>query len=229
MEYIITGIKEAFDLLLSFDGETYKIIFLSIYVSFFSTIISSLIAVPIGLVFATKEFRLKKLWTRILYTLMGIPPVVVGLIVSLFLSRRGPLGELQLMFTPTAMIIAQSILVIPIITGIIFNNFKEKAGEIINVSKTLGAGKFYTFILLINEMRVYVLIALVTGFGRAISEVGAVMIVGGNIKGHTRVMTSFIAMNNSMGNYSQSIAMGFVLLTLSFVTNSMLYMFGMED
>jgi len=229
LEYIITGIKEAFDLLLSFDGETYKIIFLSIYVSLFSTIISSLIAVPIGIVFATREFKLKKLSTRILYTLMGIPPVVVGLIVSLFLSRKGPFGELQLMFTPTAMIIAQSILVIPIITGIIFNNFKEKAGEIINVSKTLGANRLYTFVLLIKEMKVYLLIALVSGFGRAISEVGAVMIVGGNIKGHTRVMTSFIAMNNSMGNYSQSIAMGFVLLTLSFITNSILYMFGMEE
>ncbi|WBW99744.1 ABC transporter permease [Oceanirhabdus sp. W0125-5] len=215
--------------MLSFDGETYKIIVLSIYVSFLSTIISSLIAVPIGLAFATKEFKLKKLSTRILYTLMGIPPVVVGLIVSLFLARKGPLGELQLMFTPTAMIIAQTILVTPIIAGIIFNNFKEKAVEIINVSKTLGANRFHVFILLIREMRVYVLIALVTGFGRAISEVGAVMIVGGNIKGHTRVMTSFIAMNNSMGNYSQSIAMGVVLLTLSFITNSILYMFGMEE
>lgn len=228
MQYIITGIREAFELLLSFDGETYKIIFLSIYVSFFSTMISSLIAIPIGLVFATKEFRLKKLATRILYTLMGMPPVVVGLIVSLLLSRKGPLGELELMFTPTAMIIAQTILVIPIITGIIFNNFKEQARKIINVSKTLGAGRIDIFILLIKEMRVYVLIALVSGFGRAISEVGAVMIVGGNIKSHTRVMTSFIAMNNSMGNYSQSIAMGLVLLILSFITNSILYMFGME-
>lgn len=229
MQYIITGIKEAFGLLVSFDGETYKIILLSLFVSFSSTVISSLIAVPAGLFLAIKEFKLKKILTRILYTLMSLPPVVVGLVVSLFLSRRGPLGELELMFTPTAMIIAQTILVVPIITGIIFNNFKEKAGRIIDVSKTLGACRFDIFKLLIKEMRVYVLIALVTGFGRAISEVGAVMIVGGNIKGHTRVMTSFIAMNNSMGNYSQSIAMGLVLLILSFITNSILYTFVMEE
>jgi tungstate transport system permease protein len=229
VQYIITGVKEAFGLLLSFDTETYKIILLSIFVSLSSTILSSLIAVPMGLLLAVKEFKFKKLVTRILYTFMSLPPVVVGLVVSLFLSRRGPLGDLELMFTPTAMIIAQTILVIPIITGIIFNNFKEKAWEIIDVSKTLGACKIDIFKLLIKEMRVYVLIALVTGFGRAISEVGAVMIVGGNIKGHTRVMTSFIAMNNSMGNYSQSIAMGLVLLILSFITNSILYMFGMEE
>jgi tungstate transport system permease protein len=229
LEYIISGIKEAFTLLLSFHEETYSIIFLSIFVSLSSTIMAFFIGCPIGLIFATKEFKLKKLATRVLYTLMGLPPVIIGLIVALILSRKGPLGQMELMFTPLAMIIAQTLLVIPIIAGIIFNNFKDRAKDVISVSRTLGADKLNTFLLLIKEMRIYVLIALVTGFGRAISEVGAVMIVGGNIKGHTRVMTSFIAMNNSMGNYSQAIAMGLVLICLSFITNSILYMVGMED
>lgn len=229
MDYIISGIKEAFELLASFDGEIYKIIYLSVMVSFFSTIISAFIGIPMGMFMALKDFPLKKFTTRILYTFMGIPPVVVGLVVSLFLSRKGPMGGLELMFTPTAMIIAQTLLVTPIITGIVLNNFKEKARTILNVSKTLGAGKISSFMALIKEMRVYVLIALVSGFGRAISEVGAVMIVGGNIKGHTRVMTSFIAMNNSMGNYSRSIAMGIVLLLIAFITNSFMHRFGMED
>lgn len=228
MDYIISGIHEGLKLLLSFERETYDIIFLSIFVSLSSTLLASLIGGPIGLIFAIKDFKFKKIATRILYTLMGIPPVIVGLVVALLISRRGPLGELELMFTPTAMVIAQTLLVTPIIAGIIFNNFKEGSKQVILTAKTLGANKLSTLILLLKEMRVYVLIALVSGFGRAISEVGAVMIVGGNIKGHTRVMTTFIAMNNSMGNYSESIAMGLVLLLLAFLTNSVLYMFGME-
>ena len=154
---------------------------------------------------------------------MSLPPVVVGLIVAILISRRGPLGEHELLFTSTAMISAQTLLVTPIIIGIVFNSTKEKGPVILEVSKTLGGNPLDTLILLFREMKKTIFVSIVTGFGRAISEVGAVMIVGGNIKNHTRVMTSFIAMNNSMGNYSMSIAMGLVLLSISFITNSILY------
>ncbi len=121
------------------------------------------------------------------------------------------------------MIIAQTLLVTPIITGVIFNNSRDKGNEVKKICMTLGGSKIDTLIVLIKEMRINILVALVSGFGRATSEVGAVMIVGGNIKGHTRVMTTFIAMNHSMGKYSTSIAMGLVLLGISFLVNSILY------
>lgn len=229
MGYIFDGIIEAFKLLISFDREVYSIIFLSIYVSLTSTLISSFIGIPLGFLIGLKKFRFKRICARFLYTFMSLPPVVVGLVVAIIISRRGPLGHLSLLFTPAAMIIAQTLLVTPIITGILFNNSKDQGHLIKQICKTLGGNRWDTLILLIKEMRINILIAVVTGFGRAISEVGAVMIVGGNIKGHTRVMTSFIAMNHSMGNYSISIAMGLVLLMISFITNSILYKYVVGD
>jgi tungstate transport system permease protein len=223
MEHIINGFKEAINLLISFDQEICSIILLSIWVSFLATFLAALIGVPLGFFLGYKDFRFKGTVARIIYTLMGLPPVVVGLIVAIILSRKGPLGSLGLIFTPTAMIIAQIMLVTPIITGIIFNNSKERSPQIREICLTLGGKRWDLFWLFIKEMRHYILIALVSGFGRAISEVGAVMIVGGNIKGHTRVMTTFITMNNNMGNYATSIAMALVLLTISFICNSILY------
>jgi tungstate transport system permease protein len=155
--------------------------------------------------------------------MMGLPPVVVGLLVAIFLSRRGPFGGFQLLFTPTAMIIAQVILVTPIVTGIVFNVALKRGREVYELGKTLGGGTFALLKLFLKELRIELLAAFITGFGRAVSEVGAVMIVGGNIRGHTRVMTTYIAMNNSMGNYAQSIAMAIVLLGLSFLTNAFVY------
>ena len=223
MGYIYDGLNEALKLLISLDKEVYSIIFLSIYVSLASTLLSTIISIPIGFTLGLKNFKGKKVFTRFINTFMSLPPVVVGLIVAVVISRRGPLGDLKLLFTPAAMIIAQTLLVTPIITGILFNNSKERGKIIKEVSKTLGGNRWDTLLLLVKEMRIDILVAIVTGFGRAISEVGAVMIVGGNIKGHTRVMTTFIAMNHSMGNYSVSIAMGIVLLAISFITNSILY------
>ena len=229
MEYIMEGLKEAFQLLATFDREIYSIIILSIFVSLTSTLISSILGTPLGLYLGIKQFKLKKYFTRFLYTSMSLPPVVVGLVVAVLLSRKGPLGQYGLLFTPTAMIIAQTVLITPIIMGIVFNGAKERGALIEQVCKTLGGNKIDTLILLIKEMRINVLIAIVTGLGRAISEVGAVMLVGGNIKGHTRVMTTFIAMNNGMGNYSTAIAMGIVLLLISFLINSILYKYVIGD
>ena len=160
---------------------------------------------------------------------MSLPPVVVGLTVSLILSRRGPLGSLGLMYTVIAMIIAQTCLVIPIITGNVFNYAKKHGLNIYEVAKTLGGNPWNSFVLLIKELKYVILIAIVSGLGRAISEVGAIMIVGGNIKNHTRVMTTYIAMSNSMGEYEKAIAMGIILLLISFGLNSVLYKYSAGD
>lgn len=133
------------------------------------------------------------------------------------------------MYTPTAMIIAQVILVTPIIMGIVFNDTTVNGQVVVTMGKTLGADGRDILFLLIRELKASIMIALVTGFGRAVSEVGAVMIVGGNIKNYTRVMTTFIAMNNNMGEYAVSIAMGIILLVISFVTNSILYKYMVGD
>jgi len=160
---------------------------------------------------------------------MSLPPVIVGLVVFLLISRSGPLGGIGIVFTSTAMIVAQICLVTPIIAGVVYNAAKEKGEEIQNLGYTLGANKVQTLILLIRELRVNIFSAIVTGYGRAISEVGAVMIVGGNIKGHTRVMTTTIAMLKSMGDYETAIAIGIVLLLISFIINSILYKLQQED
>ncbi|MBP8865592.1 MAG: ABC transporter permease, partial [Acetobacterium sp.] len=218
---------EAFRLIFSFDPEIIQIVFLSLYVSFSSTLYATLIGIPLGILLGINDFKGKRIVSRLLYTFMSFPPVIIGLFTALFLARSGPFGELQLMYTPTAMIIAQTILVTPVITGIIFNQAGTSGYEVVQTGKTLGAQKWNILILLILELKSVIMIALVTGFGRAISEVGAVMIVGGNIRGFTRVMTTFIAMNNNMGQYSVSIAMGIILMTISFITNSVLYHYAM--
>ena len=229
MTSIIDGIKSAFDLLLSFDKEIYSIIGLSIYVSLTSTIISSTLAIPIGIVLGIKTFPGKKAIVRVLYTMMSLPPVIVGLVVYLFISRNGPLGNLRIVYTPTAIIVAQVFLVVPIIAGSVYSGARERGEEIQDLAYTLGANKGQALILLIRELRVNIFSAIVTGYGRSISEVGAVMVVGGNIKGHTRVMTTTIAMLKNMGQYGMAIAIGIILLLISFVINSMLYRLQKED
>lgn len=229
MDYILNGFVEAFRLIFSFDPEIIQIVLLSLFVSFSSTLYGTLIGVPLGILLGINHFRGKKVVSRFLYTFMSFPPVIIGLFTALFLARSGPFGQFQLMYTPTAMIIAQTILVTPVIMGIVFNHAGTSGYEVVQTGKTLGAQRWDILILLILELKGVIMIALVTGFGRAISEVGAVMIVGGNIRGFTRVMTTFIAMNNNMGQYSVSIAMGLILMTISFITNSVLYHFIIGD
>lgn len=229
MDYVLDGVKEAVKLLLSFDREVYQIILLTIFVSSTSTVLASLITVPAGIFLGLKSFKGKKLFTRILYTFMSIPSVIVGLVVAIILSRRGPLGFLNLLYTPTAMIIAQTLLVTPLILGLTYNLSKFRGKEIEKLGITLGANRIDILILIIRELKVDILLNVITGFSRAISEVGTVMIVGGNIKGYTRVITTSIAMFNSMGDYSKAIALGIVLLIISFLANNIIYTYTQEE
>ena len=225
MDVISAGIAQAFRLILSGDQEIVGIIGLSLFVSFSSVIISTCLGMPVGILLGTHSFRGKGVLLRIIYTFMSLPPVIAGLTVFLILMRRGPLGHLQMNYTPTAMIIAQICLVTPIIIGLTYNLVREKAPVVNRLGITLGASRLEIMFLMIREMRIGLTAAVVSGFGRAISEVGAVMIVGGNIKGKTRVMTTYITELKSMGDYSRAIAIGIVLLIIAFSINAILYNF----
>lgn len=223
MEQIQIAFQAAINLLITGDAGLYEIVGLSLFVSLSAVVISTILGVPCGAAIGTHNFPLKNALLRIIYTFMSLPPVIAGLVVFLLIMRRGPLGSWGLTYTPAAMIIAQVCLVTPIITGLTYNVVREKAVKVRTLAVTLGAGRFESLKLLIFELRIGILAAVVTGLGRAISEVGAVMIVGGNIKGKTRVMTTYIAQLKSMGDYSTAIAVGIVLLILAFLINTFLY------
>lgn len=217
------GFKEALQLIVTLDSEIMGIVGLSLFVSGISVLISTAIGIPAGILLGTHSFRGKGIIIRTIYTFMSLPPVIAGLAVFLILMRSGPLGAYQLNYTVTAMIIAQTCLVFPIITGLTFNLVREKAPTVYRLGTTLGGNSISNLILLIYEMRVGLITALISGLGRAISEVGAVMIVGGNIKGKTQVMTTYIAELKSMGNYSRAIAVGIILLLIAFFITALLY------
>lgn len=225
MDYIINGFKEAISLITSLDAELYSIIGLSLFVSLAATLVATLFAVPTAVYLGLRKFPLKGLLTRIIYTMMSVPSVLVGLLVAILLSRRGPLAFLELMYTPKAMIVAQFALVTPLILGIVYTITIKRGKEIEKAGRLLGARKLRLILLVTRELKIEIMMAFVTAFARAISEVGAVMIVGGNIKGHTRVITTSIVMFNSMGEYERAIALGLILLLLSLIMNSILYHF----
>lgn len=223
MNEMKNGFIEAVYLIISLDRELYDIIARSLFVSLSAVILASILCVPLGIWIGLKKFRGKQFLSRVLYAMMSIPSVVIGLFVLLLFSRKGPLGFAQLLYTPTAMIIAQTLLVSPLIIGLTYNTVKQRGPLIEKEGLLLGANSFQIILLLILELKTDVLFHVVAGFSRAISEVGAVMIVGGNIKGITRVMTTSIAMMNSMGEYQMAIALGVILLFISLLVNSLVY------
>ncbi|XMB85960.1 ABC transporter permease [Mycoplasmatota bacterium WC44] len=218
----IDGLIEAFKLLVSFDYEVYSIILLSLFVSIVATLLATIFSIPIAILISINNFKYKRFAKRIIFSLMAIPPVVLGLFVMLLISRKGPLGDLGLLFTPTAMILAQTLLVMPIITGNIITSTEELSLKLIETCKTLGGSSKDIIKLIISETKTFIYMAVMLGFSRAISEVGAVMLVGGSIKGKTRVMTTFIALTNSMGDYTKSLAMGMILLLIAFIVTSLI-------
>lgn len=228
MGYILDGFKEAINLIIHLDKEIFQIVALSLIVSTSATVIGSIIAIPLGINFGIRDFRGKRLFSRITYTMMSIPTVVVGLLVAIILSRKGPFGRLELLYTAKAMIIAQTLLVLPLSFGLSFGLATSRGKEIEKVGKTLGANRFQNVILIIRELKVDILVNVATSFSRAISEVGAVMIVGGNIKNHTRVITTTISMMNSMGDYPMAMALGIILLLISFGVHSIIYSYNRE-
>ncbi len=188
---------------------------LSIFVSVSATLLASLMAVPLGTIMGLGKFRGKEVIRTVTYTLYGFPPVVAGLIIYLMLSREGPLGSLNLLFTPTAMILAQMVLVFPIVTGLTMSSISEVAKDAKETAMTLGADRWQTAKTVLNEARVGVISAIMVGFGRAIAEVGAVIIVGGNIRWHTRVLTTAIVLETRRGNFEYALMLGAILLSVA--------------
>ena len=223
MGWFAEAVLRAGLLVLSFDPELYAVIWLSLLVSLTSVAVAGLVGVSLGVAVGMNRFRGKGLAVSVLNTLMGVPPVVVGLIVFLVLSRQGLLGSAQLLFTPTAMMIAQTLLVFPIIAALTHATVMGQDPLLRDSARTLGASPRQVVVLVVHEARYGIVAALTAGFGRAISEVGAVLMVGGNIKGATRTMTTAIAMQTSMGDYDLALALGLVLITLALAVNALLY------
>ena len=213
-------INRILNLLFGADPELRKIIAVTLRMSLLSTLISSLLGIPLGVIIGSTQFRAKRLVTRIMHTLMGLPPVVAGLFVFLLLSRSGPLGTLKLLYSLTAMVIAQVILITPIVTGLTANIVSIKAPLIRETAAGIGLKPFKRMLYTIYECRTQFISTILTGFGRAISEVGAVQMVGGNVQYKTRVMTTAIMMQTNMGHFEFAIALGIVLLIISFIINS---------
>jgi len=216
---IIDGIIEAFWLLFSFDNEIWGIIEVSFRVSLTSTVIALLIALPIGSYIGLRNFRGKKALTNIINTFMGFPPVVMGLVVYLLLSRTGPFGSLGLLYSTTAMILAQLLLAVPIITGTAKAAIESVDPTLKETVLSLGANERQLWWELIKHSKKSIIAGFLVAFGQAISEVGAVMIVGGNIRWETRTFTTSIVLQTRMGEFGMAIALGIVLISLAFILN----------
>jgi tungstate transport system permease protein len=199
--------------------ELREIIGLTLLMSIFSTVISAAIGILLGTWLGLTEFKGKKTWLKVNSTLMGLPPVLVGLLVFLLLSHSGPLGSLNLLFSLPAMVIAQIILISPIITGMTANLISLNAGAINETCLGLGIHSGKKLNLVLRDFKRDYLLNILAGFGRSIAEVGAVQMVGGNIQYKTRVMTTAIMMQTNMGQFEQALALGLVLLVIAFVVN----------
>ena len=227
--YILDGFFQAVNLIMSLNPEVLSVTGLSLQVSGTATLLAAAVGVPAGVLISLYEFPGKRLLRNFINTLMGLPPVVVGLIVFLTISRAGPLGSYGLLFTPTAMIIAQFILVTPIITGLSISATREVDRSVIETAVSLGARKVETMIVVLFEARQALVTAVLAGFGRAIAEVGAVMIVGGDIRWATRVLTTSIVLQTRTGDYALAIAFGLILLLLSFTINLIVNMLQRDN
>ena len=210
------------------DPLLFEIIILSFKVSLTALIVSSFFAVIIGYILALKKFYFKNVLIIVFNSLMGIPPVVVGLIVYFLLARGGPLGVLQLLYTPSAMIIAQSIIIFPIVVSLSHEIFSQQWLQFRDHFRAFNIPLIGTMLTLIRHSYIVLITILLTGLGRAISEVGAVMIVGGNIEHYTRVMTTAITLETRMGNLEYAMALGIVLILLTMFINSIVYLFNIK-
>jgi tungstate transport system permease protein len=195
---------------------------LTLRVSGIAVVVGAVLGIPAGAAVALNDFSGKRFLISIINTLMGLPPVVVGLLVYLLLSTSGPLGPLQLLYTPTAMILAQTIMALPIVSGITISSITAVNRSIRDKALSLGATQSQLIITILKEGRLGLLTALIVSFGAAISEVGAVMIVGGNIRWSTRVLTTAIVLETEMGEFGVAMAIGIILLLLSFIINAVL-------
>lgn len=216
MHWILEGITTAIRMLATGEGEIYEIAWLTVRVSGSATLLSVLLGVPLGAYLGLVRFPGRQAVRAVVNSTLGLPPVVVGLWVSLFLWRSGPLGGLRLMYTPYALVIAGCLIALPRVTALTMAGVMQVEGGLALHIRALGANKWQTIWLVIREARLSILAAVMAGFGSAVAEVGAAMAVGGNIRGHTRVLSTAIVLEVNRGNFAVAVALGFLLLTLSY-------------
>jgi tungstate transport system permease protein len=222
MDLILEGIKKAFWLLVSFDPEVMGIALLSVKVSGTATLISLFLGISVGATVALTRFPGRRVAVSLINTGMALPPVVVGLFVTIFLWRNGPLGVLGILYTPLAMIIAQAVIATPIVTGITLAAVQQLPAKLRLQILALGATRLQMVWILVKEARLSLLAAVMAGFGGVISEVGASIMVGGNIKGYSRVLTTATVMETGRGNFDVAIALSIILLLLAYLINLVL-------
>ena len=222
MDLILEGIKKAFWLLITLDSEVFSITLLSLQISGSATLISLFFGISVGTTVALTRFRGRRIAVSLINTGMGLPPVVVGLFVTIFLWRNGPLGFFEMLYTPTAMILAQTVIATPIVMGITLAAMQQLPIKLRLQILALGATRLQMVWILIKEARLPLLAAVMAGFGGVISEVGASIMVGGNIKGYSRVLTTATVMETSRGNFDVAIALGIILLLFAYLINLIL-------
>ena len=229
MNDIWQGIGEALRLVFRLDTVLFEIVLRSLQVTMTAVIIASAVALPLGAWLAVSRFRMRRFTIAALNALMGLPPVVVGLIVYILFSRSGPFGVFGLLFTPTAMIIAQVIIITPLIASISHQAIRDLWAEYHDLLISLNATKRQRIATLIWDSRRSLLTASLAGFGRAIGEVGAIMIVGGNIDHVTRVLTTAIALETGKGDFALALGLGFILIALAFIVNMTIHVLSKTE
>ncbi len=229
MDFLINSLNKASLLILSLDPDLMGIVLLSLKVSGIAIIIATAIGLSITFILDLRDFSGKNIAVTIINTCMGFPPVVAGLVLYLLLSRSGPLGFLHLLYTPAAMVLAQVVLATPIIAGLSYAAIVSADPAIRFTALTLGATPFQASLKIIRNTRYAILASILAGLGRVMAEVGAVLVVGGNIAGYTRVMTTAIALEADKGDFELAVALGMILLLISFILNGTLYYFQKKE
>jgi len=219
MAYILDGLKHGLAILLPPSREILQIVFLSLAVSGSATLLAAAAAIPAALLLALREFRGKRFLVGVINTALAVPAVLIGLLVYGLVSRRGPLGTLALLFTPGAMILAQALLAFPLITALALAALKGIARDARDLALSLGANRLQLALAVIRQGRFAFLTAIIAGFSRIIGETGMTLMVGGNIKGQTRVLTTAISLETMKGNFEIGVALGIVLLLVALLIN----------
>ena len=222
MELLIGGLKKAFEMIFSGDPEVFEITWLTLKVCLISILFSTLLGLPLGILLGLTRFRGRKLLLLFINMGMGLPPVVAGLWITMFLWRSGPLGDWSLLYSPTAIVMAQVLVSLPIIISLTCSAFQQINDKMLLQIKALGATKWQTLVILVKQSKIAILAAVMAGFGRVIAEVGAAMMVGGNIQGDTRILTTSIVMEVSKGNFDIALALSFILLTVALLITAIL-------
>lgn len=222
MELLIDGLKKAIEMIFTGNPEVFAITWLTLKVCLIAILISTLIGLPLGILLGLSRFRGRRVLLLFINMGMGLPPVVAGLWITMFLWRSGPLGEMRMLYTPTAIVMAQVLVSLPIVTSLTSSAFQQINEKMLLQIKALGATKLQTLMILLKQSKIAIVAAIMAGFGRVIAEVGAAMMVGGNIQGDTRILTTTIVMEVSKGNFDIALALSFILLSLALLITAAL-------